>query len=48
MNHTTGGVGDKKLVYSMIITEPDDEPADIAFSNLYPAITECFVIILCG
>ena len=47
MNLTTGGASDKKLVYSMVSPEPDD-PADIAFSNLYPAVTECFVIILCG
>ena len=25
-----------------------DDPPDVTFANLYPAVTECFVIILCG
>ncbi|XP_076059011.1 integral membrane protein GPR155 homolog anchor isoform X2 [Oratosquilla oratoria] len=41
MSNDTGGEADSPTV-------SPDGMADVAFSNLYPAVIECFVIILCG
>ena len=53
MNYSDGGgaFGEAPLdIATLLPDDEDDDPdsANVAFSNLYPAVIECFVIILCG
>ncbi|XP_066945138.1 lysosomal cholesterol signaling protein isoform X2 [Macrobrachium rosenbergii] len=43
-----GGMEPAAAVNSSFVVGDNPDPGDIAFSNLYPAVIECFVIIFCG